>query len=58
MRLAVNRLISRELCKCKQSQGKLEKAEIMEMAVRYIKAVQTTEIGLRLEHGRQLFDLI
>ncbi|XP_060065628.1 hairy and enhancer of split-related protein helt-like [Ylistrum balloti] len=35
----------------KQSAGKLEKAEILEMTVEYLRAVQTTEIGTRFDHG-------
>ncbi|OWF36243.1 hairy/enhancer-of-split related with YRPW motif protein 1-like [Mizuhopecten yessoensis] len=35
----------------KQNAGKLEKAEILEMTVEYLRAVQTTEIGTRFDHG-------
>ncbi|KAK3090865.1 hypothetical protein FSP39_015320 [Pinctada imbricata] len=35
----------------KQSSGKLEKAEILEMTVEYLRAIQATEIGLRFENG-------
>ncbi|XP_069122826.1 hairy and enhancer of split-related protein helt-like [Argopecten irradians] len=35
----------------KQNSGKLEKAEILEMTVEYLRAVQTTEIGTRFDHG-------
>ncbi|XP_025115546.1 hairy and enhancer of split-related protein helt-like [Pomacea canaliculata] len=35
----------------KQTSGKLEKAEILEMTVEYLRAVQATEIGIRFENG-------
>ncbi|CAH1793626.1 unnamed protein product [Owenia fusiformis] len=35
----------------KQSSGKLEKAEILEMTVEYLRAIQSTEIGTRFENG-------
>ncbi|KAL8619213.1 hypothetical protein ACOMHN_049995 [Nucella lapillus] len=35
----------------KQTSGKLEKAEILEMTVDYLRAVQTTEIGVRFDNG-------
>ncbi|XP_033747991.1 hairy and enhancer of split-related protein HELT-like [Pecten maximus] len=35
----------------KQNAGKLEKAEILEMTVEYLRAVQTTDIGTRFDHG-------
>ncbi|XP_074649194.1 hairy/enhancer-of-split related with YRPW motif protein 1-like [Tubulanus polymorphus] len=35
----------------KQSSGKLEKAEILEMTVEYLRAIQNTEIGCRFENG-------
>ncbi|XP_064645609.1 hairy and enhancer of split-related protein helt-like [Lineus longissimus] len=35
----------------KQSTGKLEKAEILEMTVEYLRAIQATEIGSRFESG-------
>ncbi|XP_062615791.1 hairy and enhancer of split-related protein HELT-like [Saccostrea cucullata] len=35
----------------KQSSGKLEKAEILEMTVDYLRAIQATEIGLRFENS-------
>ena len=35
-----------------QTSGKLEKAEILEMTVEYLRAVQTTEIGMRFDNGK------
>lgn len=35
----------------KQTSGKLEKAEILEMTVDYLRAIQATEIGLRFENS-------
>jgi hypothetical protein len=37
---------------CFQSTGKLEKAEILEMTVEYLRAIQATEIGSRFESGK------
>jgi len=37
-----------------KSSGKLEKAEILEMTVEYLRAVQMTEIGARFESGKSL----
>lgn len=34
-----------------QTSGKLEKAEILEMTVEYLRAVQATETGIRLQNG-------
>ncbi|XP_076076113.1 hairy/enhancer-of-split related with YRPW motif protein 2-like isoform X2 [Mytilus galloprovincialis] len=35
----------------KQTSGKLEKAEILEMTVEYLRAIQATELGIRVENG-------
>ncbi|KAL5019357.1 hypothetical protein ScPMuIL_005079 [Solemya velum] len=35
----------------KQNSGKLEKAEILEMTVEYLRVIQGTEIGMRFENG-------
>ncbi|XP_041364671.1 hairy/enhancer-of-split related with YRPW motif protein 1-like [Gigantopelta aegis] len=35
----------------KQTTGKLEKAEILEMTVEYLRALQATEMGMRFEQG-------
>ncbi|KAK6171373.1 hypothetical protein SNE40_019578 [Patella caerulea] len=35
----------------KQTSGKLEKAEILEMTVEYLRAIQATDIGIRFENG-------
>lgn len=34
-----------------QTSGKLEKAEILEMTVEYLRAIQATETGIRLQNG-------
>lgn len=37
-----------------QTSGKLEKAEILEMTVEYLRAIQATELGIRVENGKYL----